>query len=91
MLPVIPKAETRFWGIFRCLLVPAGAVGLFVCIGMAVVTALGGSAPKIDGREVRGAVGVLVCLAAFPFVTLFGALAFASALYFDRMKLRRRR
>ena len=91
MLPVVPKSETRFWGIFRCLLLPAGLISLFVCIVMAIVTALGESAPVIDGREVRGLAGVLICLAAFPFIMLFGAFGFTVALYFDRAKMRRQR
>jgi hypothetical protein len=91
MLPIIPKTETRFWNLFRCFLFPVGAVSLFLCIVMAFVTAVGESAPIIDGREIRGVAGALVCLAAFPFVTLFGALAFASALYFDRTKMKRQK
>ena len=88
MLPVIPKTETRFWSIFRCLLIPAGAISFLFCIVMTIFTALGESAPTIDDQEVRGVAGVLVCLAAFPFVTLFGAFGLAVAIYFDRMKLR---
>ena len=90
MLPVVPKTETRFWGIFRCLLLPAGVISLFLCIVMAILTALGENAPVIDGREVRGLAGVLPCLAAFPFVMFFGAFSFAVALYFDRSKTRRK-
>ena len=91
MLPIVPKTETRFWRIFRCLLVPVGAVSLFLCIVMAIVTGIGESAPVIDGREVRGVAGALICLAAFPFITSFGAFGFTVALYFDRMKMRRQR
>jgi hypothetical protein len=91
MLPVVPKTETRFWGIFRCLLFPVGAVSLLLCIVGAVVTAFGESTPVIDGRQIRGVAGVLLCLAAFPFLTLFATLGFSCALYFDRLKMRRQR
>jgi hypothetical protein len=58
---------------------------------MAFLTAFGESSPVIDGREVHGVAGALVCLAAFPFVMLFGAFGFAVGIYFDRQKIRRQR
>ena len=91
MLPVIPKTETRFWSIFRCLLIPAAAISFCVCIFAAVTTAFGDSGPDIDGREVRGIAGALFCFAAFPFVMLLGAFGVTVAIYFDRMKLWRRK
>jgi len=91
MLPVIPKSETRFWSIFKCLLIPASAISFCICLFLAVTTAFGNSGPVIDGHEVRGVAGVLIFLAAFPFVTLFGSFAFAVAIFFDRIKLRRKK
>lgn len=89
MLRVLPENETRFWGIFRCLLLPAAVISLSLCIVMALATAFGENAPVFDGREVRGLSGVLICLAAFPFVMFFGAFSFTVALYFDRRKVRK--
>jgi hypothetical protein len=78
MLPIVPKSETRFWSIL-------------LCIVMAIFTGFGEGSPQIDGQEIQGFAGVLVCLAAFPFITFFGAIGFSCALYFDRMRMRRQR
>lgn len=85
---LIPKAETRFWSIFRHLAIPLTALSLFMCIVAAVVTSLGGSTPVIDGRQIRGIEGVFLCLAAFPFLTAFFTFAFAGAVYLSRRKMR---
>lgn len=91
MQSVVPKSETRFWGIFRCLLLPVGLISLLLCIVLAVVTAMGANTPVINGHEVPGLSGALICLAAFPFITLLGASGFAAALYFERMKVKRQK
>jgi hypothetical protein len=88
MFAIIPKAETRFWSIFRYLLIPLAAVSLLMCLVAAIATALGASTPVIDGRQIKGIEGVLVCLAAFPFLTAFFTVAFACAVYLSRRRMR---
>jgi len=90
MPSIAPKYETRFWKIFRSLLLPSAAISMLLSIVMALTTALGGHAPVMDGREVTGVAGVLICLAAFPFALFLGAFGFTVLLYFNRTKLRRK-
>ncbi len=89
MFIVVPRTETRFWPILRCLVIPLTATSLLLCVVAAVVTALGGNTPVMDGRQVRGLEGVLVCLAAFPLLAGFLTFAFAGAVWLSRRKLRR--
>lgn len=87
MLPVIPKSETSFWGLVRCLFFPVGVVSFLICLIGAIFTALGQGTPTIDGQPTQGIGGVIRWLAIFPFLTAFFALGFACAIYIERQLL----
>ena len=84
MFQIVPKQETRYWRLFRHLLVPHAVVCSLICVVAAVVAACGESAVFWENRPVTGWRGVLVSLALFPVITLMLTLIGAWVLYLDR-------
>lgn len=84
MFQIVPKQETRFWRLFRHLLIPLAVFSGLICLVTAVVTACGEQALFWDDRPVTGLCGVLLSLACFPVFTLIMTLTAAWVLYLDR-------
>jgi hypothetical protein len=87
MFQIIPPHETRFWRIFRRLLVPNAVFSGLVCLFCAIAAACGEKAVFSDNRPVVGAQGVLLSIAYFPAVFLLLTLAGSVALFMDRRVL----
>ena len=91
MFSIVPKNKTGFRDVFRCLLVPLGAISVLFCGVAAILMAFGEGAVVINGHEFRGFAGALLCIAAVPFVTLFVTFTSTLAICFDRLRSRKRR
>src|SRR5215471_10021452 len=87
MFQIIPPQETRFWRIFRRLLVPNTVFSGLICLVCAIAAACGEKAVFWDNRPVLGWQGVLLSIAYFPLVLLILTVAGSVALFMDRRVL----
>lgn len=87
MFQIIPPHETRFWRIFRRLLVPNAVFSGLICLVCAIAAACGEKAVFWDNRPVLGVQGVLLSIAYFPVVLLILTLAGSVALFMERRVL----
>ncbi len=86
-----PPQETRFWRIFRHLLIPNAVFSALICLVCAIAAACGEKAVFWDNRPVLGVQGVLLSIAYFPAALLLLTLAGSVALFMDRSVLPRLR
>ncbi len=84
MFQIIPPHETRFWRIFRRLLIPCAVFSGLICLVCAIAAACGEKAVFWDNRPVLGWQGVLLSIAYFPGVLFLLTLAGSLALFMDR-------
>ncbi len=74
MLHFILKDETRFWRIFRRLLIPVGIFAFLTCAMGAILTLTANNTVKWNDQPVPRGWGTLVCIAAFPIFTFVWAI-----------------
>ncbi len=84
MLPIVTNSETRFWRIFRSLLVPIAVVAFLISLIAGVAAIFGESAVYYDSRPVTGISGLLLSFCYWPFQTVVFSLLAALILYLDR-------
>ena len=84
MFNIVPKAETRFWRIFRCLLFPVALFAFLLLLIAAIGAVFGGQSVIFDDREYTGWMGAFLCFLSFPFFTLAFTITATCVLYFER-------
>jgi hypothetical protein len=84
MLRFAPKTETRFWKLFRFLLLPI-AIGTFVINLVGGIAALcGEDAIYFNNQPVTGLPGFLLSLCYWPLEIVLFTLLATAILFFDR-------
>jgi len=77
MIHFILKDETRFWRIFRRLMIPVGIFAFLTCGMGAILTLTGANTVKLNDQPVPQGWGALVCIAAFPVFALVWTILLA--------------
>jgi hypothetical protein len=87
MIQFVPKTETRFWRLFRCLLVPIGIGTFLISLVCGIAAAGGESAVFYDGRPVTGFAGFMLSFGYWPFEILAFTTIAAWLLFMERVGL----
>jgi hypothetical protein len=84
MFQFVPKTETRFWRLFRCLLLPVGIITFVGSLVCGVAAASGESAVFYGGQPVTGFAGLILSFGYWPFEIVGFSLLVAVILFVDR-------
>jgi hypothetical protein len=84
MVQIVPSQETRFWSLFRHLLIPIAIFSGLICLVCGIASACGEQAVFVNGKPLLGWRGVLACVICFPVATVAFSFTAAWVLFLHR-------